>query len=689
MSKCRWLLASTALFCGLATAAHAQFTQQGPKLVGTGGTGQGVSVALSADGNTALVGGPNDNGDMGAVWVFTRSGGAWGQQGTKLVGSGATPTHIGGAFTQEEQGYSVALSADGNTALVGAHYDNNFTGAAWVFTRSGGGWTQQGSKLVGDGALGGPQNQGRSVALSADGNTAVVAGPGAIFGGAIWAFTRSAGVWSQQGPPLSQPGPLYGELGLSVALSADGNTAVASGQNNPNDHIASVWVFTRSAGVWSQQGGVLTGSDAITGSFANFQAGTPVSVSADGDTILLGWAGDNDFIGAAWAFTRTGGVWTQQGPKLVGAGAVGQASQATSVALSADGNLALIGGPADDQHAGATWVFTRTAGAWSQQGAKLIGSGAVGSAFQGQSVALSADGYTALLGGPVDDSSGAAWVFVSPKPSTSRLATSADPSLSGQVVTFAVTVTAGATGTVTFTIDGVPQATVPLTSSQTQFSISNLALGSHSVSAAYSGDPTFAASTSNVVTQVVNTPVITLAANTVVGLGRSIGLPVTLSEPAPPAGLTVYLTSSDPSKVTVTPSVFFAGGQSTLTVQPQVHGLNLGTVSISARALAYAPATQSVRVTATLAFAQCCVSITGTGKLNDTLTLSAPAPAGGLTVQLTSDNPGVATVPATITFPANATSVNVPVTGVAAGGTTIHAAALPNVAETGIRVTVH
>jgi hypothetical protein len=77
----------------LAHAAATQFTQQGSKLVGTGAVGpnvaQGVSVALSADGNTAIVGGHGDKHSVGAAWVFTRSGEVWSQQGSKLVGSGA------------------------------------------------------------------------------------------------------------------------------------------------------------------------------------------------------------------------------------------------------------------------------------------------------------------------------------------------------------------------------------------------------------------------------------------------------------------------------------------------------------------------------------------------------------------------------------------------------------------------
>ena len=96
--------------------------------MGTGVIGnayQGVSVSLNADGNTAMVGGLTDNSGQGAAWVFTRSGGIWTQQGSKLVGTGNT-----GAANQ---GVSVSLSADGNTAIVGGYADNASQGAAWVY----------------------------------------------------------------------------------------------------------------------------------------------------------------------------------------------------------------------------------------------------------------------------------------------------------------------------------------------------------------------------------------------------------------------------------------------------------------------------------------------------------------------------------------------------------------------------
>ena len=86
-------------------------------------------------------------------------------------------------------------------------------------------------------------------------------------------------------------------------------------------------------------------------------------------------------------------------PARKGTGALGPAAQGESVALSADGNTAVVGGPYDNWNPtnnylggpGAAWVFTRSNGVWTQQGNKLVGTGAVGSAIQGHSVALSAD----------------------------------------------------------------------------------------------------------------------------------------------------------------------------------------------------------------------------------------------------------------------------------------------------------
>jgi hypothetical protein len=379
------------------------FIQQGQKLVGSNASGtasQGVSVALSADGNTALIGGPTDHSNAGAAWVFTRSGGVWSQQGPKLVGTGAA-----GPFGAQ-QGTSVALSADGNTALIGGPSDNNGAGAAWVFTRSGTTWTQQGLKLVGTGAIGTDALQGTSVALSGDGNTALIGGPrDNAQAGAAWVFTRSGGAWSQQGPKLVGTGATgAANQGMGVALSADGNTALIGGPSD-SSNAGAAWVFTRSGTTWTQQGQKLVG----TGASGSAVQGISVALSGDGNTALIGGPGDNSGAGAAWVFTRSGTTWTQQGQKLIGTGANNPAQQGYTVALSDDGNTALIG-PYDNSDAGAAWMFTRSGAAWTEQGQTLVGTGTAGN---GSGLALSSDGNTALIGGPADNNGvGAAWVFV-------------------------------------------------------------------------------------------------------------------------------------------------------------------------------------------------------------------------------------------------------------------------------------
>ena len=381
-------------------------TQQGSKLVGTGSTGsgsvQGHSVSLSADGNTAIVGGSGDSSSqVGATWIYTRSGSSWTQQGSKLVGTGAT------LFSN--QGYSVALSADGNTAIVGAYGDNSSIGATWVFIRSGSTWTQQGSKLVGTGYSGTP-HQGTSVAVSADGNTFAVGGYADNSNvGAVWIFTRSGSTWSQQGSKLVGTSAIGAAgQGRSVALSADGNTLILGGHLD-NTNVGASWVFTRSGSTWSQQTKFVG-----TGYTGAVYQGLSIALNADGNTAIVGGYYDNTGIGAAWVFTRSSSTWSQQGSKLVGTGYSGTAWQGTSVGLSADGNTAVVGGDNDNSSLGAVWVYNRSGSTWSQQGSKLVGSGSTGTSNEGFSAALSADGNTTIVGGQIDNSNlGAAWVFVS------------------------------------------------------------------------------------------------------------------------------------------------------------------------------------------------------------------------------------------------------------------------------------
>ncbi len=398
--------------------------QQGEKLAGSEEVGSlilfGQSAALSADGSTALVGGPFDDGGLGAGWVFTRSGSSWSQQGPKLTAPGQ-----GKGF-----GTSVALSSDGNTALVGGD------GAALVFTRSGAGWAQQGEALRGSGES--AKVTGAGVALSADGNTALLGGPT----GTAWVFTRSGSTWTQQGAVLAGSGAEAGsESGSSVALSAAGDTALIGG-GAAGGGIGAAWIFTRSGATWTQQGAALTGGqESGRGEF-----GTATTLSADGDTALIGGPGDGGDLGAAWAFTRNGTEWSEQGEKLTGAGELSEAFFGCSVALSAGGETALVGGR-DEGTVGAVWVLAHDRSGWSEQASRLSGGGEVGHSSFGSSVALSADGGTALIGGHGDDQFiGAAWVFANlPTPTVRRLSSREGPASGETLVTISGTNLLGAT----------------------------------------------------------------------------------------------------------------------------------------------------------------------------------------------------------------------------------------------------
>jgi hypothetical protein len=390
------------------------FIEQAPKL--TGGAEEtkfanfGHSVALSADGNTALVGAPEDHAGAGAVWVFARSGSTWTQQGPKLLGAGEVGP---GQF-----GSSVALSGSGYTALVGGDEDNGGGGAVWAFTRTGSTWKKQGTKLTG-GEESGKALFGDHVALSGGaGDTALVGGPGDDGGvGAAWVFTRTETTWSQQGAKLTG-GEEVGDglFGSGVALSSDGNTALI-GAPGDNSEVGAAWTFARSGSTWSQQGAKLTAS----GEGPHGEFGFSVALSGEASTALVGAPAEGE-EGGVWVYTRSGSSWSQQ-PKLAPLGKVEKVGNADggfgyTVALSADGETALVSYPGDNYGAGAGFVFTHTGSGWVQDAAKLIGAGRVGrqgtrnQGNVGISAALAGDASDVLLGGEVDnDNAGAAWAF--------------------------------------------------------------------------------------------------------------------------------------------------------------------------------------------------------------------------------------------------------------------------------------
>jgi len=389
----------------------------------------GRAVALSSDGDTAIVGAyeadVGGNANRGAAYVFTRSGVTWSEQEKLIAADGAMNDYFGRA---------VALSSDGDTAIVGAYAADVGTnlnqGAAYVFTRSGAVWTQQEKLTAADGAAN--DEFGISVALNSDGDTACAGAYQTDVGGnanqgAAYMFTRSGVAWSEQEKLIAADGAAYDYFGRAVALSSDGDTAIAGAYEadvGGNANRGAAYVFTRSGVVWSEQKKLIA-----TGGAVNDYFGRAVALSSDGDTAIAGAysadVGGNTNQGAAYVFTRSGTAWTQQ-EKLTAADGAASDYFGYAVALSGDGDTAIVGAYQADvggnTNQGAAYVFTRSGAAWSEQEKLTAADGAVNDYF-GRAVALSGDGNTVIAGAYQADVSGnvnqgAAYVFAVPPPPT-------------------------------------------------------------------------------------------------------------------------------------------------------------------------------------------------------------------------------------------------------------------------------
>jgi len=183
-----------------------------------------------------------------------------------------------------------------------------------------------------------------------------------------------------------------------------------------------------------------------------------------------------------------------------------------------------------------------------------------------------------------------------------------------------------------------------------------------------------------------------LSANPVnVNMGGQAAFPVNFSIPAPtPTGVVITLSSSDTTKVKLpNPIVTIPPGATAPVPQPLITGVTLGSATITATSPGYPTVSQAVNVVETASFYPSTVTLPFISSLRYSwLMLPVPAPAGGLTLNLKSDNPAIATVPATIKIPAGYTEVQVNVTGVSKGTTTIHASLLPSIPDTTATVNV-
>ncbi|MEW6434285.1 MAG: cadherin-like beta sandwich domain-containing protein [Myxococcota bacterium] len=355
------------------------------------GDALGSSAALSRDGNTLVVGAPGDDATGGAVmnggaaFVFQRVAGTW-----RLVQT----LRASNAGALDAFGSSVAISAHGAVIAIGAPKEDSDgagdneaaadSGAVYVFRASAGAWTEEArlkATLVGAG-----DGFGASVAVSGDGQVIAAGGPdedGGLPGidndasddtapsaGAVWIF-RHGTAWAQEAYVKASNPDARDRFGVAVALNDDGSVVAvgATGESSaattidglPDDDSAlnagAVYVF-RKATTWAQLVR-LKASNAGAGDVL----GASVAISGDGKTVVAGaWGEDSGRVG--------------------------------------------VDGPDDDTAdlAGAAYVFVEAASGW-QQAARLKASNADSGDRFGQSVSVSRDGQSVVVGAPGEASS--------------------------------------------------------------------------------------------------------------------------------------------------------------------------------------------------------------------------------------------------------------------------------------------
>ena len=432
----------------------------------------GESVSLSDDGNTLAVGARaesssatgidgNQNDDSapasGAVYIFIRIEGGWQQQAYIKASNTDRFDSFGRVVSLSGDGNTLAVGADGEdssaTGINGDQVDNSIesSGAVYVFSRSGGLWQQQAYlKAANTGTF---DNFSSAVSLSADGNTLAVGAGGedssatgidgdqsdnsAPGSGAVYVFTRNAGLWQQQAyvkASNTEEGDGFGGSG-AVSLSADGNTlavgadgedSLATGidgdqRDNATGQAGAVYVFVRTDEQWQQQAYVKASN---TGYFDFF--GSVVSLSAEGNTLAVaatledsaanGINGDQstnlaENSGAVYVFARSDDQWQQQA-YVKASNTDGDDTFGVAVSLSADGNLLAVGSSGEDSLAtgidgdqgdnsasgsGAVYVFSRGSALWQQHAYLKAGNADEGDRF-GMATSLSADGNTLAVG---------------------------------------------------------------------------------------------------------------------------------------------------------------------------------------------------------------------------------------------------------------------------------------------------
>ena len=400
---------------GLALPAPASALEQ--KLTASDGAqfdGLGASVAI--DGDTAVVGAPGANRNIGAVYVFARAADAW-IQTARLTASDGEPL--------DELGSSVAI--DGDWIVAGARGDDaGFTrdvGSVYVFARTGAAARSESSKLgASDGAL--LDGLGSSVAI--EGDTIVSGAPGDDVGtsadvGSAYTFSRvgaARGFTGQTAKLTASDGAPFDELGFSVAIDGGWIVAGAPGDDvGANQAAGSTSIFAGTSDAARSEIAKVTASDGVQYD----SLGSSVAIAGDMNVAgAAGVAGADERPGSAYTFSRAGAVrgFRRLTAKLTASDRAPFAEFGSSVAIDAD--VIAVGAPdgaRSTPDVGSVYTFATGDDAARTETARLTAADGTTGNWFGSSVAIS--GGTILAGAPGEDvganrNQGSASIFFTP-----------------------------------------------------------------------------------------------------------------------------------------------------------------------------------------------------------------------------------------------------------------------------------
>jgi hypothetical protein len=361
----------------------------------------GSAIAMAAYGNIAIVGSPIENSNVGAAYVYELENNIWIEK-TRLTGTHPT-SNANGKF-----GTTVAISADGNIVAVGAPGINSNVGAIYIFRKINNTWIQE--KLLVPFNNTGAAQMGSSLSMAANG--AIIATGGFADqsnNGAVWLYQFKDNDWGIVQTKL-QPTSAVGssQFGSSVQLSADSSTIVVGGLAD-NSFRGAFWIFKREAsGIYN----LLNSKMVPTQMVGSAQVGTAIAVDSKGQTIAVSGSRDDNNKGAVWIYSlQTDGSYTQTN-KIINVQTTANPQFGNAVAINAQGSVLIVGNNQMTTQAGGAWQYVRNNATWTSIVPILFqGTGSVGAAQQGTSVAINATGSICLSAGIVDNTRGAFWTF--------------------------------------------------------------------------------------------------------------------------------------------------------------------------------------------------------------------------------------------------------------------------------------